>query len=204
VIAICEGIVNEGLSVTWSCLSRMDTLDVEMLAWMKKAGCVRIAVGVESYSRKVLEYLGKTGDPATFNARLQLIRDAGIECAGIFMVGAPIETEADFQETVQGLLHSPIDLIGVNVITPYAGTPFFERVKDDLVFSLIPYECRFKDAALVANALRRERRLYRTFYLRPVIMLRQFRSVLRFPSQSLRLAAMLVWYGFIKRPQAGV
>lgn len=200
VVAVCQGILREGLALRWSCLSRVDALDAEMLAWMKKAGCVRIAVGIESYSKKVLDYLDKSIDPAMVNRQLRLIRDAGIECAGTFLVGAPIETEEDFQETIRGVLDSPLDLIGVNIITPYGGTAFFERVKDDLVFSLIPYECRFKDESVVRAGLDRERRLYRRFFLRPSVILRQFRSVMRFPWQSLRLFVMLVRHGMIKRP----
>ncbi|HOV75281.1 MAG TPA: radical SAM protein [Candidatus Hydrogenedentes bacterium] len=203
VIAICKGILEEGLPVIWSCLGRIDTLDADMLGWMKKAGCVRIAVGIESYSPKVLEYLGKTGDPATFNARLQQVRDAGIECAGTFMVGAPVETEADFQQTLRELLRSPIDLIGVNVVTPYAGTPYFDRVKDDLIFSLIPYECRFRDRRFMDEAVARERRLYRRFYLRPSVMLRQLRAVMRFPGQSLRLLGYLLRAGMVNQPISG-
>lgn len=200
VIAICQGMLNEGLKIRWSCLARIDTLDAEMLGWMKRAGCVRVAAGVETYSKRVLEYLGKKGDPSQFNQRLQLIRDAGMECAGTFVVGAPIETEADFQETVRGVLGSPIDLIGVNVITPYGGTPFFERVKEELVFSLIPYECRFKDEELRRSALARERRLYRAFFLRPSVMLRQLWAVLHHPSQGFRLFLMLLRFGRINRP----
>jgi hypothetical protein len=94
-------------------------------------------------------------------------------------------------------------LIAVNIITPYGGTPFFERVKADLTFSLIPYECRFKDEGLVRAAQDRERRLYRRFFLRPSIIVRQFGAVMRFPWQSLRLFVMLIRHGIIKRPSAG-
>ena len=194
VIAICRGLVEQGIFVRWACLSRVDTLDEEMLAWMKRAGCVRILVGVESYSRKVLDYLNKPGDPQEFNARLGLIRKAGIESVGFILVGAPVETEQDFQETLRGVLASPLDLVGVNILTPYAGTPFFEKVKHDIVFSLIPYECRFKDESISLNAMKRERTLYMRFYLRPITVWRQLRRFLRFPLRSTRLLLMLLQY----------
>jgi len=194
VIAICRGMIEQGISVRWSCLSRVDTLDEEMLAWMKRAGCVRILVGVESYSRKVLDYLNKPGDPQGFNASLGLIRKAGIESVGFILVGAPVETEQDFQETLRGVLDSPLDLVGVNILTPYAGTPFFEQVKDDIVFNLVPYECRFKDESISLNAMKRERTLYVRFYLRPIMVWRQLRRFLRFPLRSTRLVLMLLQY----------
>jgi len=192
VIAICKGMIDQGISVRWACLARVDTLDAEMLSWMKRAGCARILVGVESYSRRVLDYLNKGADPATFNAKLALIRKAGIESVGFILLGAPVETEEDFQETVRNVLASPLDLIGVNRLTPYAGTPLFEKARDDIVFSLVPYECRFKDESISRNAARRERLLYRRFYLRPVMFWRQLYRALRFPLGSMRLLFILL------------
>ena len=46
---ICAGLIAADTGVRWSCLSRIDTLDAETLALMKRAGCVRVYIGVESY-----------------------------------------------------------------------------------------------------------------------------------------------------------
>lgn len=194
VIAICKGILEQDLAVRWVCLSRVDTLDEEMLTWMKRAGCVRIVMGVESYSPKVLEYLDKHADPAQCNTNIQLVRHAGIETLGFFLVGAPVETEHDFQQTLKGVLDSPLDLIAASVLTPYPGTPFFDKVRNDIVFSLIPYECRFKDESISLNAMKRERTLYMRFYLRPITVWCQLRRFLRFPLRSTRLLLMLLQY----------
>ena len=194
VIEICRRMLQEGVSVKWACLSRVDTVDAEMLDWMKRAGCVRILVGVESYSNTVLEYLNKTNNPEETNAQLRLIRNAGIEMVGFFIVGSPVETEADFQETVRGALASPMDWLGANILTPYAGTPFFEQFRDDIVFSLFPYECRFKDESIDRIATDRKRRLYYRFYFRPKIMWLQLRRFLRFPYRSIYILLMLPLY----------
>jgi len=147
---------------------------------------------VESYSKTVLDYLEKKADPSIFNERLALIKKAGIESVGFILVGAPVETDADFEETVRGVLMSSLDLVGVNILTPYAGTGFFDKVKDDLVFQLIPYECRFRDGAINLTALCRERDLYRRFYLRPVMGWRLLRRFLRFPLRSTRLLVLVL------------
>lgn len=198
VIDICKLILERNLTVQWACLSRVDTLDREMLSWMKRAGCTRILVGVEHYSKKVLDYLKKRLDPKTINPQLQLIRDAGIESVGFILLGSPVETEEDFQDTYRGIMDSPLDFIGVNILTPYAGTPFFEMVKDDIVFSLVPYECRFKDDSIARNAAKRERKLYRDFYLRPITIWRQIGLAVRFPYRSIRLIYMMLRYQGMK------
>ena len=49
-ITICEEILKRGIKVLWSLPNgvRIDKLDKEMLLLMKKAGCVSMALGIES------------------------------------------------------------------------------------------------------------------------------------------------------------
>lgn len=199
VIEICQGIVREKIKVAWVCLAHINTLDEEMLSWMKKAGCVRLLVGIESYSAKVLKSLDKRIDPAKTNARLQLIRKVGIESGGFVIVGAPEETEEDFELTLRGLLHAPLDHIILSICAPYVGTPFFESVKEELVFSLIPYECRFRDPRVAERAVGRERRLYMRFYLRPAMLIRHLPRILRYPYRFLRYFLMIVRFNMSRR-----
>lgn len=139
VIEICKLLIEKNVNVVWSCLARTDTVDDELLAWMHRAGCRRILVGIESYSVSVLKRLNKRIHPSTINPQLQRIHDAGIQIVGHFLVGAPFETEEDFAETLRGALASPIDLIIVNILTPYAGTPYFDDVRELINFNLLPY-----------------------------------------------------------------
>ncbi len=199
VIAICQGIIREKISVPWACLANVNTLDSEMLHWMKKAGCVRVLVGIESYSTKILKRLDKKIDPEKTNAALQLIHDAGMETVGFVIVGAPEETETDFQETLKGVMRAPMDLMIVSIFVPYAGTPSFERLKDEVVFNLIPYEFRFKDESIGKRALDRERRIYRRFYLRPTVVLRHLPRIIRFPYHFLSYLGMMLWFAVAKR-----
>jgi radical SAM superfamily enzyme YgiQ (UPF0313 family) len=94
-----------------------------------------------------------------------------MEAVGFVIVGAPEETEADFQKTLKGVMRAPMDLMIVSIFIPYAGTPSFDRFKDNIFFNLIPYEFRFKDERVGRDALDRERRIYRHFYLRPSVLL---------------------------------
>ena len=51
VMEICTLILERALPITWTCLSRVNTVDPEMLALMKKAGCYLISYGLESGSQ---------------------------------------------------------------------------------------------------------------------------------------------------------
>jgi len=187
VIAICRLLLKERLQISWTCLSRVDTVDAEMLDWMRRAGCKRIMVGIESYSPSVLNTLNKGIDPKTINSQLETIRRSGIEVLSFFMVGAPFETEEDFMDTVRGVLVAPLNFITVNILEPFAITPYFDQFSDQIEFSLFPFMCRYKNPEIYRIAEDRRRRLYRRFYLRPATLLRLCLTFLRNPRRSLKL-----------------
>jgi radical SAM superfamily enzyme YgiQ (UPF0313 family) len=191
VIDICKIILDTRLQVSWSCLSRVDTLEGEMLEWMARAGCKRVLVGIESYSQKVLDYLNKRIDAHIINDQLFLIKQAGIESFGFFMVGAPVEGEEEFQETLEGMLSAPLDFITVNSMVPYAGTPFFNQVEQEIRFSLLPFCCEYKDANVPKTMRERRRHLYIRFYMRPGILMRHFYAIVAHPLRALKLLWLL-------------
>ena len=48
----CHGMILRGLPVTWTCLSRVDRLTPELVDLMKRAGCIRVYLGLESGAMK--------------------------------------------------------------------------------------------------------------------------------------------------------
>ena len=191
---VCKEIIGRDIRVDWSCLSRADTVDEELLAWMRKAGCKRILVGIESYSPHVLDCMNKGIDAALVNDQLALIRRAGIQTVGFFLVGAPFETDSDFEETLRGALAAPLDFLIISIMIPYAGTPFFEQYKDMIDFSLLPYRCEYKDPAIALKAQERYKRLYLRFYLRPGVALRHFSYLVRHPLHTFHTVRSLLGY----------
>lgn len=187
VISICKLLIDNNLGIPWTCLSRIDTIDAEMLAWMYKAGCKRIMIGIESYSPNVLNKLNKGISPEIINPQLKLIQDSGIETLAFFMVGAPFETEDDFKMTVRGALASPLDFITVNTLEPFATTPYFEQMADDIDFNLFPFRCTYKNLDVYRTANERRRRLYRHFYLRPKVLFSHLLTFIKNPRRSIRL-----------------
>ncbi len=198
VITICREMLRRNLTIKWSCLSRVDTLDAEVLSWMKKAGCVRVAVGIESYMPSILEIFGKQTSPETINTCLRLINEAGLESVGFIIVGGPFESEADFEVTRQGVLASCLNFLVVDTIAIYGGSRMAQRFKGEIEFQLLPYISKWKNPEIDRIALRREKILYKQFYLRPHILVRQFWTIIRHPSISFRLLLFLI--AFLSSP----
>jgi len=184
---ICEGILREKIRLRWSCLSRVDTLDEETLRLMKKAGCRRIYIGIESYSQRVTDYFRKGYRCESINDSVAVIKKAGLESVGFIIVGSPFEDRDDFRRTLEGVLMSSLDFVIVTKLVPYPGTPLFDKERHRIRFTLFPYESSFNGALPEDEMIRLEREVYRRFYFRPVQIWRLMRVFMRTPILSMQV-----------------
>ena len=131
VIEICNLLIERNYGLKWSCLSRADTLNKEMLKVMKQAGCVRLFIGIESGSERVLTHHRKKMTKELIRNNINIAAKTGFKITGLFMVGSPLETESDFQESIDLALELPIDMVAVSGIAPYPGTDYFNDYQDE-------------------------------------------------------------------------
>lgn len=91
-LALCDAIAAAGLPLTWSCPNglRPETLDRPLLEAMARAGCTRVALGVESTDAAILRSLGRC-PLAEAERVLAEARAVGIEVTLYFMLGMPGE-----------------------------------------------------------------------------------------------------------------
>jgi radical SAM superfamily enzyme YgiQ (UPF0313 family) len=131
VMGICEGMIREGMSFRWSCNSRVDFVDPEMLELMGRAGCWLISWGIESADEGILKRVHKGTDASKVQRALEWSRVAGIMNWGYFIIGLPGETEGSIRETIDLSKRLPLDLALFHIAAPYPGTPlFFEAVEE--------------------------------------------------------------------------
>ncbi|MCA9994150.1 MAG: radical SAM protein [Anaerolineales bacterium] len=128
VMGLCELMINEQINIRWTCNSRVDFVDAEMLQMMAKAGCWLISWGIESGSEAVLKHAHKGAKPARAQQALQWAREAGIKNWGYFIIGLPTETEETIRQTIDFSKSLPLDIALFHVAAPYPGTPFFFEV----------------------------------------------------------------------------
>ncbi|WP_330217049.1 radical SAM protein [Geobacter pickeringii] len=100
VIEFCRLLLEEQVHILWSCQSRVNCVDEEMLLWMRRAGCECVQYGVESGSERVLALLGKRITPEQVRRAARATRRAGIALSVYLIAGVPGETEEDVQATV--------------------------------------------------------------------------------------------------------
>jgi radical SAM superfamily enzyme YgiQ (UPF0313 family) len=128
VMGICDLIIKNGLKLKWTCNSRVDFVDEEMLMAMGKAGCWMISWGIESGNELILRKAAKGANPKKAMQALTWAKAAGIKNWGYFIVGLPGETVETIQQTMALSKELPLELAIFHVAAPYPGTPFFFEV----------------------------------------------------------------------------
>jgi len=189
VLEICSGLEKlEGIA--WSCLVRPNTIDGEVAEALKRAGCSRVYVGIESGSQKVLDYLKRGYKLNNVMENLRAVLDSGLEMVGWFIVGSPVEEREDFEASIRLARELKLEFIAVSTLVPYPSTELYEMEKDNIDFSLLPYSCQFKDQSTTA----REAEFYRRYYLTPAFIAGKAGHLARHPGETLKASAEFLRY----------
>lgn len=131
VMGICEGILERKLPVRWTCNSRVDFVDLELLQQMRRAGCWMISWGIESGEPEMLKRMNKGITLEKVEKALGWAKEAGIMNWGYFIIGLPGETEASIRKSIDFAKRLPLDLILFHIAAPHPGTPFFFEVVEN-------------------------------------------------------------------------
>ena len=140
-LAICRQIRQRRLEFIWSCDTRADYLDAQMLRAMRLAGCTRISLGVESASETILKNIKKRITPAQVLERTREAQDLGLEVRYYMMVGNRGETAATFRQSLDFIDRARPDQFVFSQLHLYPGTEEFDTfqrcgaVSSDCFFS---------------------------------------------------------------------
>ena len=127
--AVCDEIITRGLKFNWSIFSRADTVNLELLQKMKKAGCTWMLYGVESGNQQILDTVKKKITLEKIREGVRLAKEAGIEVMASFIIGLPGETRETLQENIEFGLSLDTSW-GFNVLSPFPGTEVRERAQE--------------------------------------------------------------------------
>jgi len=205
-VQLSEALIESGLDLKWDCPNgvRIDTLYPELLRVMERAGCVSLAVGIESGSERIQKLIQKRVTVEEIRERARTIADcSGIELTGYFMLGLMDEREEEIWETIRLATSLPLVRANFNIVIPIPGTAIFEEALREGRISLEKMNwdtCTSDQVAFRRNhlsgkrLLQLQRQAYLRFYGRPRILWRLTRDSLTNPEvirASLRKLRML-------------
>ncbi len=128
-INICKEIINRGIKVKWTCQARVTPISMEMLEWLKKAGCTEIAYGVESGSDRMLQEMKKYITSAQIITAFDLTRKVGIIPDPYLMIGLPSESNETINETIALLKRIKCVARSVAILELYPNTEIYRIAK---------------------------------------------------------------------------
>jgi len=124
----------KNLRTPFKCLSRADLLLVDdTIDALYRAGADIIWMGAESGSQKILDAMDKGTQVEQIYDSAQKLQAKGIRVAFFLQFGYTGETRDDIQKTIQMVQDCLPDDIGISVSYPLPGTPFYDRVKSELI-----------------------------------------------------------------------
>lgn len=112
-LAICADILRRRIKIEWSCRSRVDVVDEDILKAAYSAGCRKIYYGIESVSERVLDKVNKGIGREQIVRAIKLTRKHGISALGFFMVGNPLDDEENILSSIQFAKELKLDFIQV-------------------------------------------------------------------------------------------
>jgi len=128
-----HSMIKRGLDrkIEWSCEARVDIASPELYRLMKRAGCYYVFFGFESGDDTVLKNAKKGFTVSQVKRAVQWAKDAGLACAGSFILGLPGETEESANKSIE--LAKELDIYSTTfpIAVPFPGTEIREMAAED-------------------------------------------------------------------------
>jgi len=145
---ICNEFIRRKWNIVWSCCSHVKMVNKELLALMKRSGCLSIDFGVESGSDRILNVINKKQTRSDIERTFSMVLEAGIKPRAYLMVGNPGEDESTIDETIRMInIIKPHSSIGAAILWLLPGTAVYNDallkgyINDDfwLTNETVPY-----------------------------------------------------------------
>ena len=189
-IEISNEIIRRGIKIEWSCRSRVDLVDEEILKAASLSGCRQILFGIESSSQMILDNIKKGINIEQVKIAIALCQKYKILTLGFFMLGNPGESEFSIKETIAMAKKLGLDFSQFCMTIAKPNSELNNILKDKLQADYWREHtlgrrngCRLPTpwTSLSAQTIERyTRKAYRSFYLRPGYIANRLRRVKSF------------------------
>jgi len=196
VTELCNLFIENRLGISWCCLTRVDTVDYELLCLMKEAGCFYIKYGIEAGTESSLRLINKGTTLQQAKDAIYWTKKAGIECQGAFILGIPGESIRDAQETIAFAKVLNPDVAIFSICRPYPGSKMYNDLKTNNKTHTFSHWEKLRDSKkyepkLIAELSRKNpfyklvRRAHFSFYLSPVWIIQKIKRFFKNPRREI-------------------
>lgn len=128
---LLDTMVQRGLpeKIDWGCMTRVNLVDEELFSRMKKAGCFRVAFGIESGNQRILDAVAKGIRLDQVTKAVKVAKDLGFQTVSYFIIGHPYETYSTAQDTIDFATKLNTTDVTFSKMVPLPGTEVYEMAK---------------------------------------------------------------------------
>ncbi|MEI6135469.1 MAG: radical SAM protein [Desulfomonile sp.] len=126
----CVTVARRGFKFLWESTTRLDLIDDRLVEIMKRAGCNRVAVGIESGDDAILKLMNKKLTKDKIRFATSLLTSNGLFWTAYFMMGLPIEDETHLRATLEFMKELQPPYAAIGIYKPYPGTKLFELAEN--------------------------------------------------------------------------
>jgi anaerobic magnesium-protoporphyrin IX monomethyl ester cyclase len=187
VLEFCQYLIEEKVDITWTAYIRGDCFSDEMAKTMKQAGCHQVLVGIESGDARVLEIIRKPINKERYKKAINIAHKYGIEVRASFIIGCLGETKESMQATLDFAKELDVDIFQLSILTPYPGTQIYKYAVENNLLLHKNWSDYGQGSVIMDSPILSAKEIYdferyafRSFYLSPKQILRQFKRVTSF------------------------
>jgi radical SAM superfamily enzyme YgiQ (UPF0313 family) len=126
----CDNLIAKNTCILWSASIRADGVTQYLANKMKESGCYNVAIGIESANNNVLKAMNKKTTIEEINEGIRVLKKAGIEVLGQFVIGSPSDTLETIKESIEYAQKSELDFVNFYTVLPFKGTPQWKYILD--------------------------------------------------------------------------
>jgi radical SAM superfamily enzyme YgiQ (UPF0313 family) len=186
---ICQGLIQRNYDLTWYCLSRVESMDLELARLMRRAGCRLVSFGIESGNPDILNKIHKKISLPAARQAIEACYQAGLRSQCTFILGFPFDTQKTMADTLHFAQELSPTIAIFFALVPYPGTEMYQYLPESLrphraeqwhdfanminnqgYLSLVP-------GVSAAELTKMTERWHLRFYLRPRQLYRMFRTL---------------------------
>ncbi|MCX7970263.1 MAG: B12-binding domain-containing radical SAM protein [Negativicutes bacterium] len=114
----------------WWCEIHPRLVSQPVVEAIAAAGCVAVAIGVESASEKTMQLINKKSSRQLVKTAARIIKQAGLNLVVFCMIGFPWETREDIMETVEFMEELGPDSGNLSILTPLPNTEIYNYCQE--------------------------------------------------------------------------
>ncbi|MFX0064950.1 MAG: B12-binding domain-containing radical SAM protein [Candidatus Hermodarchaeota archaeon] len=181
---LCQALIDENLSIIWSCEARPDQLSGELLESMFASGCRLVCLGVDSASQEILNRSHRKVESQDIWNTITRIKAKGMQVRAYVTFGFPGESIETTKQTIAYLKKYRPSQILLSLATAYPGTKLTENI-----FVNVPdgWRAKFHGHAVGGDLILPEGMTPQEYMVNADFMLEEIKKINKIQSQRLYL-----------------